>query len=325
VNRFAFLALVILVSSCSIGRRDLPTEPPPLVDMEEPLERRAEPDDEAQRVGLATGSFTGVRAADRAASLDAMLEAGDGVRVAGIVENSPADMAGLAEDDVILEARTGGVPHALHWPSDWRALELAAPPGSTISLVVDRAGVERNVDLVTVRRVHPPDRVAVERFREESKVGVVVRTATEVEARAAGLGPGAGAVIVGLARGSPWRKAGIVFGDLVTAVDGAPVRHPVVLVDAIRDAKDDARLVLTLARDGATRDVTVGLARRAGELREFSVPFVFDYSYDRGRSETSILLGLYKHTSTRAAWRTRLLWLIEFGGGEADRLEEEGS
>ena len=41
------------------------------------------------------------------------------------------------------------------------------------------------------------------------------------EARAAGLGPGGGAVVVGLSERSPWRAAGLRFGDLiVAALDG---------------------------------------------------------------------------------------------------------
>ena len=36
---------------------------------------------------------------------------------------------------------------------------------------------------------------------------------------------------------------------------------------------------------------------------------------------TSMLLGLFRWEKTPAAWRVRLLWLIRFSGGDADRLE----
>jgi hypothetical protein len=57
-------------------------------------------------------------------------------------------------------------------------------------------------------------------------------------------------------------------------------------------------------------------------MREISLPLLFDYQADRGRSEWSLLLGLVNYRSTAAAWRCRLLWLIGFGGGDADRLVE---
>jgi hypothetical protein len=58
-------------------------------------------------------------------------------------------------------------------------------------------------------------------------------------------------------------------------------------------------------------------------MHEVSIPFLYSYSNDRGHRETSLLLGLYLHESTKAAWKTRLLWFITFSGGDSDRLEEE--
>ena len=47
-----------LLAGCSFA--SLPTEPPPLFDMEEPLPLQKEPDDEAVRVRLSAGSFSGI-------------------------------------------------------------------------------------------------------------------------------------------------------------------------------------------------------------------------------------------------------------------------
>jgi predicted metalloprotease with PDZ domain len=328
-----FVACLTLCAGCGIGRPPLLKEPPPLHDMEEPLDLRPEPADEAQREALPPGSFTGVHAADKAQTLDAMMEESNGVLVESVVENSPADVAGVMADDVILEARAGGKTTPLHWPSEWRALELDAQPGTQLALSLDRAGKELEVTLTTSPRARPADRAQSERYREEDKVGVVVRTATEVEARAAGLGPGGGAVVVGLSRASPWRsvesgehaREGLMFGDLITAVDGAPVAHPQVVIDAIRAHKPDEKMHVTFVRAGATRTLDLFVSRRASELREVSIPILYSYRDDRGHVETSFLLGLYKYEHTKTAWRTRILWIIHFGGGEADRLEEERS
>src|SRR5258705_397212 len=88
------------------------------------------------------------------------------------------------------------------------ALFPSAPAGSVIEVELDRAAAELSVRITCVARVHGPDREKAPKLREEQRVGVVVRAATEVEARAAGLGPGGGAVVIGLARTSPWRQDG---------------------------------------------------------------------------------------------------------------------
>jgi hypothetical protein len=67
------------------------------------------------------------------------------------------------------------------------------------------------------------------------------------------------------------------------------------------------------------------VSRRETEVHEFSIPLLYSYTNDRGHHETSFLLGLYKHESTKAAWKTRFLWFITFSGGDSDRLEEETS
>lgn len=319
---FAFVALV--PSACSLVPATVPAEPPPLHDLEEPLALAREPDDEAQRKALPPGTFSGLELAEARATLDAMVdETARGVEVLRVVENSPADVAGIEPGDLLLAATRGGATKELAWPSEWRALELAAQPGERVRLLVDRAAAKREVELVLAPRARAGARAPSERWREDERVGVVLRTATEVEARGAGLGPGAGAVVVGLARTSPWRAAGIVFGDLVVAVDGRPVAHPEVLLDAVRAA--DTPLALELVRAGAHVSVSAPVSRRARELTEFSIPFLYSYEDDRGHTTTSALFGLYKFERTRVAWRLRLLWLLSFSGGDADRLEELGS
>ncbi len=188
---------------------------------------------------------------------------------------------------------------------------------------IDRAASLRTVELVLAPRARAAARVAAARVREEARAGVVLRAATEVAARAAGLAPGAGAVLVGLSKTSPWRRAGLSFGDLVTRVGAEAVADPQVLVNAIR-AGDEA-VELDLVRDGAPRHVRAPLSSRESDLREFSIPWIYEYENDRGHTTTSALFGLYHFERTRVAWRLRLLWLISISGGEADRLEEVDS
>lgn len=305
------------------GRDELPRESPALASLEEPFELQTEPQDEAARAELPTGAFSGVYVVDARASLDALLDAPEGVRVERVVENSPGDAAGLEDGDLLLSVRTpDGATLALSWPSEWRAIELAQAPGSELELVFDRAGAELRARLALVPRVHPAERVPTIRLREGLRVGVVLRAPTEVESRAAGLAPGAGAVVVGLAAESPWRAAGVRFEDLILTVDGVPVAHPQVVLDLVRGAEPDARLKLAIARGAERLEIEAAVSERDSETSHFVIPILFSYERERGASETSILLGLIRFRSTAAAWDGRLLWIISFGGGDADKLEQ---
>lgn len=311
--------LLGLLAACS---STLPTAPPPLADMEEPLDLLREPDDEAARRALPPGAFSGLVVDDARDTLAQKLDEDGVLRVTGLIENSPAVAAGLQVGDELLEAKLPErAAQPLRRPSDWRALELAATPGTTVELVLDRAGREAKTKLTFAARLVPAARQASERFREEARVGVVLRTPTEVEARAAGLAPGAGAVIVGLSHHSPWRPAGLRFADLLTHVDGAVIAHPQDVLQALRDPARE-QLRLRWMRGAVASEADTVLSQRAQELHELTIPILFSYSAQRGRSEWSLLWGLLGHESTAAAWRLRLLWLITFGGGDADQLLE---
>lgn len=313
------LCLAFLLAACSTT---LPDQSPPLADLEEPLDLRAEPDDEVARRALPAGSFSGLRVDDARDSLAAKLDQDGALRITAIVENSPAAAAGLQVDDLLLEVRiAGGAPRPLQRPSEWRQLELEQAAGTRVQLVVDRAGREAVTELALAPRLQPAMRSSSERFREEDRVGVVLRTATEVEARAAGLGPGAGAVVIGMSKYSPWRAPGLRFLDLIAAVDGAPLAHPQELLQRLRDPACE-RVHLRVRRGDQWLELDAPLSSRAHTMREISLPLLFDYEADRGRSEWSLLLGLFHYRSTAAAWRFRLLWVLGFGGGDADRLVE---
>ena len=314
-------ALLVNVACSALFPPDLPEEPPPLVDMEEPLDLFEEPKDERARKALPYGTFTGVEVVPAWRSLDEAEEENPGVRVKTIVEHSPGDIAGLTENDLLLEARDeAGRVKALAWTSQWRELELNARPGDEITVVYDRAGVEMEAKIRVIPRVRPSGRQPVERFREEGRIGVVLRTATEVEAQSSGLGPGGGAVIVGLTRNSPWRKAGLRYGDLVVAVNGKSVAHPQVVLDAIREAEES--LDVRFIRGGEPHEVETAVSTRESELTRFTIPLIFEYEKDRDEKEISILFGIILHRTTAAAWEWRLLWLFRLRGGDADRLEE---
>lgn len=311
-------ALLALMAGCV---SKLPEESPPLADMEEPLELFAEPDDEAARTALPLGTFTGVSLGAASGSLDQLFEAASGLPVQDVAANSPADVAGIVSGDLLLEARLGeGEWTPLRADSDWRRFELEATDITPLEVRFDRAGRITRTTIRPIPRVRAAARVATRRVREEQRIGVVLRSATEVESRAAGLGPGAGVVIVGLSANSPWRAAGLRFGDLITQLGSTPIGAPEHALDALRTAS--GRIAVTYRRDGTLRTIDTPLTTRARHVREFSIPLLVDYESARGKSDFSLLFGFFRHEQTKAAWRIRFLWFLRFGRGDENALLE---
>ncbi len=319
--RIPVLALLSL-GACKLT--PLPSEAPPLRDMETPLVFQSEPDDEAERLLLLPGSFTGVSV--KSAWFEEPDEPGqapDALEVVAMVENSPAIAAGLQLGDLLFSARVaGGSAVELRYPSQWRKLESEANPGSAMELEVDRAGAMLQLRLSPAPRLAMPDRQASERFREEQRAGIVLRTATEVEARSVGLGAGGGAVLIGMASNSPWRKAGLRFGDLIVRVNELQIEHPQVLLALIRTEEEGEDLQVEYQRAGELSRATVAMTSREQEISSISLQPLYSYRSSRGKTSVSFLLGLFSYESTAAAWDFGFLWLFGFSGGDSDRLEE---
>ncbi len=306
----------------------LPEELPVLGDLERPLGLAQEPDDESARRELPLGAFSGVEVGAAEDTLEALTGGGEGLRVLRIVENSPGQAADLRPGDLLLEVAVSEEAEflPLGWPSDWAAAELAATPGIGGLVIFDRAGRELETEIVWAERIAPRVRAESVVFEETEHVGIVLRSATEVEAHRAGLAPGAGAVVIGLSKASPWRSAGVTFEDLIVSVNGAPLRAPQALLDLIRETQPGKSLDLELAGDAGReppRAVRGRVSSRERAFHRIHIPLVFRCERTgTGRSEWSFLLGLFAFERTPVAWRGRFLWLIDFGRGDTDRLVE---
>lgn len=326
MTRWMWLLLPLAMCSltgCSTFQSALPTQAAPLAEMDISRERLPLPKDEAERVKLPLGVFTGIEVSDSRQTLEAQIEAPEGVLVARVVENSPAVAAGIAEGDILLKAGVGNTaPTPLHWPSDWYKLEQNTPADAKIHVFFDRAGRGGETDIKPVQRLAPPRRLEVVTFREEAKVGVVVRNASEVEAQKAGLARGEGCVVVGLAASSPWRQGGMVFGDVITDINGSPIANPQALLAAINHLNPGDDVRLGVFRDDRKVTLDTSVSRRKKETAAFDIPLIYTYKNHEGIENTSVLLGLYSQRKTAVASRVTLFWIIEYTMGDATRLEE---
>jgi C-terminal processing protease CtpA/Prc len=319
------MRLLFALAICSsLGcQSEVPTQADPLAEMDVSRERLPLPKDEDERLKLPPGVFTGIEVGDSRQTLEAQLDAPEGVRVARVVENSPAVAAGITEGDILLKAGVNGTtPSPLHWPSDWYRLEQTTPLDAKIHVLFDRAGRSGETDIKPVQRLAPPRRLEGATFREEARVGVVVCNASEVEAHKAGLTRGEGCVVVGLAASSPWRNAGLVFGDVITDINGNRIPNPQALLTAINQLKPGDDVRIGIFRDDHKITIDTSVSRRQKQTTDVDIPLLFSYENNGGIQKTSVLLGLYGERKTAVASRVTLLWLIHYTVGDATRLEE---
>jgi serine protease Do len=74
-----------------------------------------------------------------------------------------------------------------------------------------------------------------------------------------------GALVMGVERGSPAARAGLRQGDLVTALNGAPVATSRALVRGVAVLRPGETIRLTLTRGGRSQEVAVQIGRRPNE------------------------------------------------------------
>ncbi len=94
------------------------------------------------------------------------------------------------------------------------------------------------------------------------KLGVVIQPLTPELAQAFGLARPAGALVASVESGSPAQKAGVLPGDVVLAVNGQAIEANVDLARVIGGLRPGQKVALRIWRQGAPRDLAVGL----GEL-----------------------------------------------------------
>lgn len=76
-----------------------------------------------------------------------------------------------------------------------------------------------------------------------------------------------GALVAGVERDSPAAKAGLQPGDVVTMLDGKPVRSPRDLARGVADQRPGGHAEVKLWRDGAERSLRVEIAAQPGAER----------------------------------------------------------
>jgi serine protease Do len=173
---------------------------------------------------------------------------GDGVLVAGVMPDSPADAAGLKTGDVIVEfegQKTGEVQELQRVVGD-------TPPGTAARVTILRDGRRQDVS-VKIGEMPPDEPVVASRGTE--RWGLSVQPITPELARQFKLPSSEGVLVSEVEDGSPAARAGIRPGDAITEVNRRRVRDLKSFEDALASAEQD--VVVFIQREGRSRYVVL--------------------------------------------------------------------
>jgi type II secretory pathway component PulC len=192
-----------------------------------------------------------------------------GARVNSVMPASPAAEAGLAEGDIITnlgDTRITG-------PQQFVELIRGQKPGDGVTVKWTRGGKEmvKRITLASLPGQGPGPAAArreegrKEESPDEAFMGVLAAPLSEDMKQIAGTDRGV--LINSLKDGSPAAEAGLLPGDVATAVNGKDVNTPTELVDCIRGHKPGDTIRIDYYRSGKKRTAEVKLAARPAEER----------------------------------------------------------
>jgi serine protease Do len=176
-----------------------------------------------------------------------------GVLVGDVIEDSPADQAGLKSGDIVVEYNGKAVNKAYQL----RNAVAGTAPGSEGELEVFRNGKYRTVEITIGRLEDQPSLGQVTPGAEAgSELGMTLKNLTPELRQQLGLGPGEkGVVVVAVQPGGLASREGIRKGDLVIGVGNTPISDVASFRSAMEEHDLDQGVRLRLERDGMRRFV----------------------------------------------------------------------
>jgi len=175
----------------------------------------------------------------------------EGVLVGDVTPKSPADLAGIKRGDVILSFDGKKVESS----TQLRMMIADTPPKTQAKVGLLREGKTLEVTVTLAERPKTPQEQAPEESPPGSqtgeKLGLSLQDLTPDIASQLGYEKEQGALVAGVAAGSPAEEAGLGRGDLIKEVNRAPVRNVREFERAIRSFKP-GDVVALLVRRGPT-------------------------------------------------------------------------
>jgi serine protease Do len=172
------------------------------------------------------------------------LDSNQGILIAQVTKNAPADKAGLRQGDIIVAYR--GEP--VNDVGSFRNLVSLTPPGSRESMTILRDGKKKNL-IIVIGKLAKDNVVAQDSAQSTEDIGLTVQTLTPQLADQFDAKSGEGVVVTEVKPGSIAAMAGIKPGIIILQVDRKIVKNAKEFQRAVKASSGDKRLLL-LIKDG---------------------------------------------------------------------------
>lgn len=217
----------------------------------------------------------------------------DGAYIVDVVDESPADSAGLKKGDVIVEF--GG--RKIYDADDLSKAVKRTEPGSRVPLVILRDGERKTIQVVVGKYPRPrtarffagPGNV-LRRFHSTGMLGMTVMTLNEQLARYFGAPNDEGVLVESVEKGSAAEKAGIAAGDVILRVGSRSVDEIGDIWRGLEKYEEGDTAEIEVLRKGSKKTLKVVLDEEIeGFWGHFSVPHMevlppmhgnFDFEYE---------------------------------------------
>lgn len=211
-----------------------------------------------------------------------------GVLINDIIEDSPAEEAGLMKGDVIVKVDGEPVRTVA------RATRLIRDhsPGDEVEIEIVRDGKHKTLQATLGERQGeteggcfgvPEIKRKIKAFMPEPHgyLGVKVEDISEELGEYFGVDEGEGVLVLEVMEDSPAEEVGLKPGDVILKIDGDKIGDREELIETIRDHDPGDKVKITYKRKRHTKTVEVELAKAPGPLGELRSIFGESRRHDR--------------------------------------------
>jgi serine protease Do len=184
------------------------------------------------------------------------LKESSGVLISDVVQDSPAEKAGIVSGDIIIEFDKKKVDS----PQELQKAVASAAPGRAVPMKVWRDKGEKTLEIKIGET--PDDSVALKSTNKgKSLLGLDVRPITPELARQLNLRTAEGVIVFAVDEDSAASEAGLQRGDIIREVNRQRVRSLPDFEKATKDVKDGDRVTVLLQRGPQSLYVAFTVAR----------------------------------------------------------------
>ncbi len=209
-----------------------------------------------------------------------------GVLIRDVVEDSPANEAGMEQEDVVIEFEGKRVRDSSHLTR----LIRNSSPGERVKLKILRDGKEKTITVTLgklprndflyqydadlfwdkAKKIKPHSYSYSFSVFSGSRIGTKVQDLTEQLGNYFGVENGEGALITEVEEDMPAHKAGLKAGDVIVEVDGEEIEDTEELMGVVSDKEEGDKVKIKVIRDGKTKNFEVEVEEEEESSFDFS-------------------------------------------------------